>query len=588
MLELGHVHTVRPGSALGVLGPMAVLDIVVQVPDQFDQHVMDADLDRVLGFVSQVNTNDPELQLLHRGIGLACFVQGMNRVIVSNQYQVLTSEKLPSGAVCFRVAISVTNPDATATAFKFANNIIDLYAQPAPHDIEPLVAWASRNLDCYGLPGQNQGFLLTLCMKRAMPVNQIWPGTHMVGTGRYSQRISSTMTGRTSAQAVLYAKNKIATAELLNLAGLPGSEHQVVSTWENTVKAAQHYGYPVVIKPYDRDNGQGVYAGITTEADLQHAYTEVTKIVPQFLVERHFEGVGHRITIVDQIIITVTKKLPATITGNGISTVQKLIDAQQGVSRYIKRSESGEPFILIGSAVPAMTVDDEVVGMLAQQSHTLSTVPAAGEQLQLRRRNNASAGGVTQAIDKTTVHPDNQELCLRAARVMDLDIAGIDLLIPDITQSWLTTSALICEVNAVPQVGYNHGITQIVDHIFQSGVRVSMHMVIVESWDKDDLHLAHELVDITNSNAFSASTGIWINGKCMSRPFANGFAAARAVIFDQQVESAVCIMTKAEVLELGLPLDQFDQILVENPDDVSVLVNAHSKNIKLLKVNRNE
>ena len=588
MIELGTVYSACEGSALGVLGPMAVLDIVVQRPNQFDQHTMDADLDRVLGFVSHIDTDDLELQLLHRGIGLACFVQGMNRVVVSNQYQVLSREESESGAVCFRVAVSVTNPDATATAFKFANNIVDLYSQPAPHDIEPLVAWAASNLDRYGLPGQNQGFLLTLCMKRAMPVNQIWPGTHMVGTGRYSQRISSTMTGRTSAQAVLYAKNKIATAELLNLAGLPGSEHQKVATWEQTVKAAEEYGYPVVIKPYDRDNGQGVYAGITTQADLQHAYTEVTKIVPQFLVERHFEGVGHRITIVDQNIITVTKKLPATVTGDGVSTVQQLIDAQQGPSRYIKRPEGGEPFILIGSAVPAMTVDDEVLGMLTQQSHTLSTVPAEGEQLQLRRRNNASAGGVTQAIDKTTVHPDNQELCLRAARIMDLDIAGIDLLIPDITQSWLATGALICEVNAVPQVGYNHGITQIVDHIFQSGVRVPMHMVIVESWSQNDLHLAHELAAITGSNAFSASTGIWINGKCMSRPFANGFTAARAVIFDQQVESAVCIMTKAEVSELGLPLDRFDQILIENPDDVVNWVKPHSVNVKSLKVYRNE
>ena len=588
MFELGTVYSACEGSALGVLGPMAVLDIVVHVPDQFDQDTMDADLDRVLGFVSQINTTDLGLQLLHRGIGLACFVQGMNRVVVSNQYQVLSREELESGAVCFRVAVSVTNTDATATAFKFANDIIDLYSKPAPHDIEPLVAWASSRLDRYGSPGQNQGFLLTLCMKRAMPVNQIWPGTHMVGTGRYSQRISSTMTQRTSAQAVLYAKNKITTAELLNLAGLPGSEHKKVATWEQTVKAAEEYGYPVVIKPYDRDNGQGVYAGITTETDLQQAYTEVTKIVPEFLVERHFEGVGHRITIVDQIIITVTKKLPAAITGDGVSTVQQLINAQQGPSRFIKRPASGEPFILIGSAVPAMTVDDEVMGMLTQQSHTLHTVPARDKKLLLRRRNNASAGGVTHAIDKTTVHPDNQELCLRAARIMDLDIAGIDLLIPDITQSWLKTGALICEVNAVPQVGYNHGITQIVDHIFQSGVRVPMHMVIVESWNTSDLHLAHELAAITGSNAFSASTGIWINGKCMSRPFDNGFVAARAVIFDQQVESAVCIMTKAEVAELGLPLDQFDQILIENLDDVVNWVAPHSTNIKPLKVYRNE
>ena len=113
MFELGTVHSACEGSALGVPGPMAVLDIIVHVPDQFDQHRMDADLDRVLGFVSQIDTNDVELQLLHRGIGLACFVQGMNRVVVSNQYQVIKAKKLESSAVCFRVAVSVTNPDAT-------------------------------------------------------------------------------------------------------------------------------------------------------------------------------------------------------------------------------------------------------------------------------------------------------------------------------------------------------------------------------------------------------------------------------------------------------------------------------------------
>ena len=33
---------------------------------------------------------------------------------------------------------------------------------------------------------------------------------------------------------------------------------------------------------------------------------------------------------------------------------------------------------------------------------------------------------------------------------------------------------------------------------------------------------------------------------------------------------------------------RFDQILIENPDDVTLLAEAHGKNIKPLKVNRNE
>jgi hypothetical protein len=81
---------------------------------------------------------------------------------------------------------------------------------------------------------------------------------------------------------------------------------------------------------------------------------------------------------------------------------------------------------------------------------------------------------------------------------------------------------------------------------------------------------------------------MWINGHCVSQPWANSFDPAVAVIFDREVDSALCVMTKEDVVEHGLPLDRFDQILIENPDDVTLLAQEHSKNIKPLKVNRNE
>ena len=233
-----------------------------------------------------------------------------------------------------------------------------------------------------------------------------------------------------------------------------------------------------------------------------------------------------------------------------------------------------------------MTIDDEVKGMLAQQNVTLDSVLETGQSIQLRRRNNASAGGLTRAIDQATVHPDNKELCLRAARILDLDIAGVDLITPDVTRSWLEVGALICEVNAIPQIGYNHGIEPMMLDLFKSGSRIPVALAIVDH--ELDPALFHELASVLDCNGISTQQGMWINGCCVSRPWVNSFEPAVALIFDREVDSALCVMIKADVVEHGLPLDRFDQILIENSDDVTSLVGAHSKNIKPLKVNRNE
>ena len=585
IFKLAQVHKTRLGSAFGVPGSTAVVDIVVQVPDTFNLDTLDRELDTALGFSATINSDDAALQVLHRGLALSSFIQGMNRVVVSNQYRVLEQRKLEDSATVFFVVMSLASADATMIGVDFVEQVLESFACNNT-DIEHLINAACKRLDPLGEPGQNQGFMVTMAMKHDIPVRRIWAGTHIFGTGSHARRLSSTMTPYTTAQGVVYAKNKRSTADLLKKSGLPGAEHVTVKTWEDTLAAAHELGYPVVVKPYDRDNGQGVYAGITNDQDLKAAYTEVTEIVSEFLVERHFDGVGHRFTIHNNQVITITQKHPATVVGDGINTVKYLIENHQNEARRIKRPNNNEPFVVIGINHVQMTIDDEVEGMLAQQNVTVDSVLKTGESIQLRRRNNASAGGLTRAIDQATVHPDNKALCLRAARILDLDIAGVDLITPDVTRSWLEVGALICEVNAIPQIGYNHGIEPMMLDLFKNGSRIPVILAIVDL--ELELPLIHELASIFNSNGISTQQGMWINGLCVSQPWPSSFDPAVALIFDHEVDSALCVMTKADVVEHGLPLDRFDRILIENPDDVTLLAEEHSKNIKPLKVNRNE
>ena len=485
----------------------------------------------------------------------------------------------------FTVVISLASAVATTISFRFVEQVLERFAQ-GQYDIESLIDLYSQQLDPHGEPGQNQGFMATMAMKHDIPAHRLWAGTHIFGTGRHGQRLSSTMTPATSAQGLVFAKNKRTTAGLLRSAGLPGAEHVTVKSWQETLAAVDQLGYPVVVKPYDRDNGQGVYAGIADESSLRLAYDEVTKLVTEFLVERHVEGVGHRFTIYRDQAITVTRKLPATIVGDGTRTVKYLIDHYETEARRIKRPKDGEPFVVIATNAARHDIDGEVLGMLEQQGVDVDTVLAEGQAIQLRRRNNASAGGQTRAIDPATIHPDNTAVCLRAARLVGLDIAGVDFITTDITRSWLETGALICEVNAIPQIGYNHGIEPVMLDLFRLGSRIPVHLAIVD--DPLPVGLARELASVYGANGLSTDQGLWLNGLQITAAWCDSYAAARSLIFNPEVSVAVCVMTKADVIEHGLPLDRWDNIVIENPDDVVLLVQAHSENIQPLKANREQ
>jgi cyanophycin synthetase len=167
-----------------------------------------------------------------------------------------------------------------------------------------------------------------------------------------------------------------------------------------------------------------------------------------------------------------------------------------------------------------------------------------------------------------------------------LDIAGVDFITTDITRSWLETGALICEVNAIPQIGYNHGIEPVMLDLFRLGSRIPVHLAIVDN--PLPVNIAQELVAMYGADGLATDQGLWLNGLQITAPWCDSYAAARSLIFNSEVSVAVCVMTKADVVEHGLPLDQWDNILVENPDDVVVLIQAHSENIQPLKVNREQ
>ena len=122
--------------------------------------------------------------------------------------------------------------------------------------------------------------------------------------------------------------------------------------------------------------------------------------------------------------------------------------------------------------------------------------------------------------------------------------------------------------------------------LFRLGSRIPVHLAIVD--DPLPVGLARELASVYGANGLSTDQGLWLNGLQITAAWCDSYAAARSLIFNPEVSVAVCVMTKADVIEHGLPLDRWDNIVIENPDDVVLLVQAHSENIQPLKANREQ
>ena len=160
----------------------------------------------------------------------------------------------------------------------------------------------------------------------------------------------------------------------------------------------------------------------------------------QILAEKHFDGRDYRLLVVQGELVRVVERVPAAVVADGVRTVRALLDA---VNRNPRRG-TGPNAILIH-----IDLDDEAIGLLSAAGVSADDVPESGRTLRLRRTANVSRGAMPADVTDN-VHPDNARMAKRIAAILRLDIAGIGLLIPDISRSWMESGGVVCEVNAQP------------------------------------------------------------------------------------------------------------------------------------------
>ncbi|HEU4699222.1 MAG TPA: cyanophycin synthetase, partial [Gemmatimonadales bacterium] len=394
-----------------------------------------------------------------------------------------------------------------------------------------------------------------------------------LGLGRHLRRIESTMSDSTSIIAVELAQDKDLTKRVLGGIGLAVPAGGVARDLDAALALADEVGYPVLLKPLAANQGRGISPRLPDAEALRAAWARIVVeeaagdgLAPPFVVERYAEGRDHRVVVVNGRVVAVTERVPAHVVGDGVRSIRALVAE---VNRDPRRGD-GHAHVL--TRIP---LDDVTTHFLALGGRTLDTVPARGERVVLRPTANLSTGGTS--IDRTDeIHPDNATACEMAAGVIGLDIAGLDILTPDISVPFHENGAVIVEVNASPGIRMHTNPVEgrprnvpgaILDMLFPPGRTATIPVIAVTGTNGKTTTtrlIAHLFRHTGKVVGFTTTDGVYLQTRLVVAGDMTGPFAANVILTNPAVEVAVLETARGGILRSGLGFEACDVGIVLN------------------------
>jgi len=403
-----------------------------------------------------------------------------------------------------------------------------------------------------------EGFNQFHFIKNAHEINIPWEilpgGTALLGWGENSRWLESSFTDSTPSISAKIARNKALASTLLRRSGLPVPEQIVVTSKDMLLRSLESIDYPVVVKPYNMDGGIGVKAHLTSLDHVIKAYDEVSRLSDRVLLEKHVAGNDYRLQVVNGELHGVLERKPGGVIGNGIDQISELVKIQNNERKYAQDDRK---------YLHPIVVDDEAESLLESQGLDWSSIPEDGLFVRLRGACNVASGGVPEEIPLDKVHSDNKFLAINAANVMRLDVAGIDLLIPDIGTSWRESGAYICEVNAQPQMFTSmHG--PMLRKLFEnSDGRVPVVLFLgVSPGGQEVRELAQALQRRGVLPGFETNGEIWIGSDCVHQTGQSIYDSVKVLTANKLVQCILFSLNSSADTGSGWPVDKIDYIVV--------------------------
>ncbi len=460
----------------------------------------------------------------------------------------------------YRMVFRARDESVARVALEQGHRLIMAAIHGEPFDVQAAVARVRTEVDDQYL-GPSTACIVTAATDRGIPHIRLNDGNLVqLGYGASQRRIWTAESEFTSAIAEGIASDKDLTKSLLKACGVPIPEGQIVHSPEEAWEAAQDIGLPVAVKPSDGNHGRGVTLDLRKQEDIEAAYHVAYPEGSDVMVERFIPGDEHRLLVVDGKVVAAARGEVVSITGNGRSTVRELIDSQLN-SDPRRGYEEEYPLEIIDLAT-----DTKVQLELKRQDLDAEAVPAAGRQVVVQRNGNV-------AVDCTDdVHPEVAYIAALAAKVVGLDIAGIDLVAQDISRPLQTQGGAIVEVNAgpgllmhlKPAVGAPRPVGQaIVEHLFPSdeitrdagripvvgvaGTRGTATIARLVAWL---LHLSGRHTGV------ACREGLFLDQRRVEASDSAHWEAAHRLLMNQMVQAAVIENDARTILQDGLAYDR--------------------------------
>lgn len=256
-----------------------------------------------------------------------------------------------------------------------------------------------------------------------------------LGEGVHQRHIYTAMTSRTSQIAVHISNDKHLVGQLWERIGIPVAASRLVHDEQEAVHAAEELGWPVAIKPADADYGRGVSLTLRSAERVRAAYTKARSrsASGRVLVQRQLRGASHRLLVVEGRLAAAVRRDPIGVLGDGRHSVRELVqqandDGRWGPERRLELGESER-------------------NLLAEAGFTPETIPAPGVKVPLSHDLLAIYSNVTEQV-----HPETRELAFDAARVIGLDVGGLDAIALDISRPLAEQGGGFLEINAQPAI----------------------------------------------------------------------------------------------------------------------------------------
>jgi cyanophycin synthetase len=469
----------------------------------------------------------------------------------------------------YKVAIRAWHEEVTRACLEAGRELVMAAIEDTPFAVSANVE-RLRDLAERKLLGPSTGCIVDAATSRERRI----PAIRMLATGNLvqlgygirSRRIWTAETDRTSAIAETISRDKDLTKTLLQSCGVPVPEGRMVDCPADAWEAAEDIGVPVVVKPTDGNHGRGVFTNLMTREEVEAAYTAAIEEGSGVIVERFIRGSEHRLLVVGGKLIAAARGESAAVVGDGQSTINALINSQLNSD---PRRGAAEEFPL-----DIIDLSDNPVALheVARQGFTPESVLPAGREVLVLRTGNHTCDITDQ------VHPDTADTASLAARIVGLDIAGVDLVCEDISRPLDEQRGAIVEVNAGPGLlmhikpanGEARPVGRsIVEHLFPDGDDGRIPVVgVTGSYGKTTVcRLIARLLTLSGKHTgLACSTGLYFDRRHAEKGDRATWQAANRILMNRAIEAAVFENGSDAILGEGLAYDRCQVGVLTNVD----------------------